>query len=225
MGIRVIALLGFAAVACSKDAIDDPRNEGLADMAVASETTDMASAPKGPSDLAGVFCNDKYCYGGNKCCGVFDRKADLGTSFCGTPECNFAVDAGENIRQRSLECDGPEECSGGQNCCVALGNISGKTQYSNVVCGAAPRDLPANMNDAPNPTCTPYIVGTSNGDTRLCHTNADCTTGTGPVPSGAMPLNNCCSGTLFGITASFCFTNNPLILGALAGKGYLVTCQ
>lgn len=82
----------------------------------------------------------------------------------------------------SLACDGPEDCSGNP-CCAPI--MNGKT--SGAVCSAATTD------------CVPKIdFVTKNGQSRLCHADADCT-------AAGSSFADCCSDTRNGYTLHFCF--------------------
>ena len=124
----------------------------------------------GPVDLTanGVMCGGgQTCKVGDKCCIV--QQGMMSSSQClpSCPDGNFSV-----------ACDGPEDCTGNPCCVAIMGGAPGGS-----TCTAAPN------------ACPPQFSGIGSGQTRVCHTDGDCTSGimttqlnlccTVPTPAGA----------------------------------------
>lgn len=142
---------------------------------------DTADAGDADAGFEGVQCGSAVCASGEVCCGEFvDGGAVLSCAFsCGT-------DAGV-----VLECDGPEDCSGGTPVCC------GDLTLGPGMPGMCPVQ---SVSTECTPTCTSNVPLTCNsqGTIQACHARADCT--------GSGAYTECCTFAYNGQTTSFCST-------------------
>lgn len=131
---------------------------------------DMAM-PSGDFGAPGdVTCGDQTCAAPDVCCVGIANNAP-------TFECADSCASSDAGMTYPLTCDGPEDCSGGQYCCVSgSAGSSGGIMTEGAQC-----TTPCNFNlDFSGYKLT----------TRLCHQNSDCT-GSGMVPLFG-PSDYCC---------------------------------
>ena len=132
-----------------------------------------------PPDLAeslpdGLSCGNQTCGGSQKCCVMLKGMMATPTCMDSCPDGDFTV-----------ACDGPESCMGNP-CCVIIKNakVSGG--------GAMCTDQPT--------ACPPAVdIQTQSGMDRLCHVDADCTSG---APNTQLP--KCCTVKQNGNPAHIC---------------------
>jgi hypothetical protein len=128
-----------------------------------------------PTDDGGPMCGPMTCQKGDVCCVTRTMGQLSGSCMSSCPDAAFTV-----------QCDGPENC-GGNPCCVSVAFMGFTPVFNDISCSQSPMD------------CQPVFNLGMNGQTRLCHTNADCTNGA--PNSGA---NTCCTATFMGVTSQLC---------------------
>ncbi|HZS38424.1 MAG TPA: hypothetical protein VFF06_16430 [Polyangia bacterium] len=158
-----------------------------------SQNMSLPDLSQPPSDLAGAFvCGSQgVCMGGTVCCvsaGAGGQPSGVCQASCG--------DAGVPV-----SCRGPDNC-GGDPCCVTIAN----NVPQSVACTSAPTACPTMY------TFSGSMI--SSGQTRLCHTNNDCTSG---LSNTQYP--DCCTAMMGGVTQQFCFS-----AGLASLSGGKVTC-
>lgn len=126
-------------------------------------------------DSDGVACGNTTCAPGLLCCA---NVSDAGASFECAAQC---PDGGV-----PMECDGPEDCGGGQ-CCVQI-NVGTGTLPN------CPIDTAGATCKADCPTQIPMSCP-AQGQGQLCHTSNDCFDPQNP---------SCCTFAQGGVSATFC---------------------
>jgi hypothetical protein len=177
---------------------------GKSDAAVDSTVADTAVAPvdtgTGPVDdtglttthEGGVTCGTATCTGTDLCCASGGPDGGTITLAC----------AADCTGSSTIACTSPDNC--GQNPCCT--QISATSTTAGALCAKAPSD------------CVPKIdIAAKGAQTRLCRTDADCTSG-----GATTNLNACCSITYQGNTFKGCFQKS---LASFAGQvGAVVVC-
>lgn len=151
------------------------------DSTVGDSGTDSAKTDTGsgtdtaPFDAAGITCGTTTCTGSQVCC-----VDPAGPTFTCAASC---ADGGVTIN-----CDGPEDCTGGKVCCGTVNVGAGTPPSCPISAGAA--------------SCTDScatVIPTScpdKGSARLCHAAADC--------ASDSTNKNCCTFAAGGASGTFC---------------------
>ena len=150
-------------------ATDSPADSAKSDTASPGDTTPP------PFDAAGVTCGSSTCIGTQVCC-----VDPGGPTFKCADSCS---DGGV-----AINCDGPEDCTGGKVCCGTVDVGSGTPPTCPISTGAASCAA----------TCT-TVIPTScpdKGSARLCHAAADCASDKANA--------NCCTFSASGTSGTFC---------------------
>lgn len=177
----LLGLFSFVCTGCG-DNVDDGQDMSV-DLAM---TMDLASAPDLTMlDFSGISCGSATCDPASQdCCLV---ASGAGFSQMCMPRGTCSTDGGASIM-----CDGPEDCSGGNSCCISIGGMAGDagvtggggSSMCSMGCGKAQAS---------------FGGGAFAITTKLCHTKADCVgyMGTAPV-IGMTAFDGCCASPMFG---------------------------
>jgi hypothetical protein len=159
---RLGILLALLAVGCDDDDLPIITQD-------LSAVADMRVRDAGP-DFAGVLCTDEVCAPGLACC-VQPTDGSIVAS-CQPP--------GQCIDGRNPLCDGPEDCSGAQVCCVRFVYQGSSITDPSIGCSA---DCPAEV--------TPMMMA-NKVVSRLCHSRDDCVGVKGEIFGGEVDFDGCC---------------------------------
>jgi hypothetical protein len=179
---RIAALVGplFAISACGDSGLSVP--DGGADL---SASTDLPVADLSRPDFSGIGCGAMTCGAGEICC---LRQMGAGASaMCSAA--SACTDGGVTV-----SCDGPEDCTSGNSCCVTAAFGAGG-------------DAGVSLDNAAamcQQTCPGSATMSGGGSitTRLCHGDDDCAGYQGSYMSIPVAFNRCCSRS--GLNAHFC---------------------
>ncbi len=197
-----VILASFSMVACSSSsdggatptASASPTDSSVTDTGKADSSgsdsttptdttgTDSAKSDTGsgtdtaPFDAAGVTCGSSTCTGSQICC-----VDPSGPTFTCAASCS---DGGV-----AINCDGPEDCTGGGKVCCGTINVgAGTPPTCPISTGSA---ACASTCDTKIPTSCP-----DKGSARLCHAAADC--------ASDASNKNCCTFSAGGASGTFC---------------------
>ena len=148
----------------------------------AAPAADMTAAPDlAPPDYTGVACGADTCRGSKVCCIEYDATNMTAGGMCLDP--GQCPDGGA-----TAVCDGPEDCSSGDACCLAIA-ISSSGDLGTPSAGSGSASCIH--------SCPPAILGDLSSGltvrTHLCHDATDCQGLSGSIPGyGTQAFNRCC---------------------------------
>lgn len=154
-------------------------------------------------DFKGVTCGNATCDPMSQACCVVPMGMTFQSMCMPTGSCQG--DGGV-----ILSCDGPEDCMGGNNCCVEIGGSGGGDAGALMGSGAATCSM-----GCKTATGAPDGMGGFMARSKLCHLKSDCAGYTGTALGMNLKFDSCCHSDMAG-PYKFCAPS----IGAGAG-GYM----